>query len=69
MAHLNSTPVFLPRRAVDSMLPDLPVFQVGYPAVAAVFEILYSFKLITNSKCERIICGENKPELRAVDGS
>lgn len=69
MARLNSTPVSVPRRAVDSMLPYLPVFQVGDPAVAAVLEILSSFKLITHSKCERMVCGENKPEPRAVDSS
>ena len=32
----------------------------------AVSEILYSFKLITHSKCERIVCGENKTDLRVV---
>ena len=32
----------------------------------AVSEILYSFKMITNSKCERTVCGGNKTDLRLV---
>lgn len=50
-ARLNSAPVLFPSRAVGSNPPHLPAAQVENPAVIAVSEILYSFKLVTNSKC------------------